>query len=120
MTQEKLLSELQLTHAHTHFSQAQTHTPTHTLYPPTHLHTHTHSDLDAPNNTVFTFFGTVGALLPGTLPYMVRNGVDVFAVLLFLGGVIHLILALWFVIEYFIINWQNFRLPRFTYRLLSK
>ena len=39
---------------------------------------------------------------------------------LYAYGIVHLILSLWMVLEYFVVNWPNFRLPKFYYRLKSQ
>lgn len=48
------------------------------------------------------------------------NGVNVFKILLYVGGGIHLVMTLWFVLEYFVTNWPNFKLPKLYYRILEQ
>ncbi len=36
---------------------------------------------------------------------------------LFILGPIHLVLSLWMLVEYFAVNWPNFVLPRYIYRI---
>ncbi len=84
-------------------------------------HLFMYSDLDMDpddgNNSLYTFRSVAGAITPMVLEYFSETA---FRVLLYAGGAIHLIITLWFVVEYIIVNWPNFRAPRFVYRILSK
>ena len=64
-----------------------------------------------PHSVNVTFEESIGAFVPA-FP-------DWFRIVLFLFGAIHLFFSLWMLIEYFLINWKNFRLPHFFYYPLA-
>jgi len=65
------------------------------------------SNLRQTNYMNVTFEETIGAIQPGFQ--------DWFQVVLYVFGAIHLLFSLWMLMEYFLINWKNFVLPRFFY-----
>lgn len=64
----------------------------------------------------FTFFNASGAIEPEFLPYWQ----GVFGPVKLAFGSFHLFLSLWMFLEYFIVNWPNFRLPRFYYSIITR
>jgi hypothetical protein len=68
---------------------------------------------DLQENRTFTFFNASGAIQPDFLDYW-RGA---YRPVLYTFGTFHLILSIWMALEYFIINWPNFRLPPVYYSL---
>ena len=64
----------------------------------------------------FTFSDTAGAIHPHFLSYW-RGA---YRPVLYTFGSIHLILSIWMVLEYFVINWPNFRLPSIYYSFIAR
>ena len=67
-------------------------------------------------NRSFTFFNASGAIQPDFLGYWR----DAYRPVLYTFGTFHLILSIWMVLEYFIINWPNFRRPKVYYSLKAQ
>ncbi len=63
------------------------------------------------NKTDYSVRGAAGAIRPDT-----DNWFD--DVVVYLLGTIHLVLSLWMLVEYFVVNWPNFVLPRYVYWIL--
>ena len=74
------------------------------------------TDLEAQTARPFTFFNSSGAIQPDFLSYWG----SAYRPVLYTFGSIHLILSRWMLLEYFIINWPNFRLPSLYYNLLAR
>lgn len=66
---------------------------------------------------IYTFANASGAIKPAFIRYW---GDGAYQPVLYTFGSIHLILSIWMVLEYFIINWPNFRLPSFFYSVLTR
>ena len=66
---------------------------------------------------VYIFSNASGAIKPAFITYW-REGS--YPPVLYTFGSVHLILSIWMVLEYFIINWPNFRLPSFFYYVLTR
>ena len=66
---------------------------------------------------VYVFSNASGAIKPAIISYW-RDGA--YPVVLYTFGSIHLILSIWMVLEYFIINWPNFRLPSLFYSVITR
>ena len=65
---------------------------------------------------VYTFFNASGPIQPNFLGYWG----NAYRPVLYVFGVGHLILSIWMVLEYFILNWPNFRLPSLYYSIVSR
>jgi hypothetical protein len=74
------------------------------------------TDLQAETARPFTFFNSSGAIQPDFLAYWG----SAYRPVLYTFGSIHLILSIWMLLEYFIINWPNFRLPSIYYSLVAR
>ena len=74
------------------------------------------SGLQAETARPFTFFNSSGAIQPDFLDYWG----NAYRPVLYSFGSIHLILSIWMLLEYFIINWPNFRLPSLYYDLVAR
>ena len=72
--------------------------------------------LQAETTRPFNFFNSSGAIQPDFLAYWG----NAYRPVLYTFGSIHLILSIWMVLEYFIINWPNFRLPSLYYNLVAR
>lgn len=71
---------------------------------------------DERQSLVYTFFNSSGAIQPDFLSFW-RGA---YRPVLYVFGSIHLILSIWMVLEYFIINWPNFKLPSIYYSLITR
>ena len=71
---------------------------------------------DERSSLFYTFYNASGAIRPDFLQYW---GDGAYPPVLYTFGSIHLILSIWMVLEYFIVNWPNFRLPSFFYSVLT-
>jgi hypothetical protein len=73
-------------------------------------------DLRGPFSPFITFFDASGAIRPQYLPYWR----DTYGVVALVFGLFHLFLSLWMFLEYFVINWPNFKLPRLYYTFITR
>lgn len=64
----------------------------------------------------YTFFNASGAIQPSFLRYWG----EAYRPVLYVFGTVHLIMSIWMVLEYFIVNWPNFRLPSLFYSIVTK
>ena len=64
----------------------------------------------------YTFFNASGAIEPEYLSYW--RGAYRPVKLVF--GSFHLLLSIWMVLEYFVVNWPNFKLPRLYYYFITR
>ena len=67
-------------------------------------------------NSSFNFFSASGAIQPKFLRYW-QNA---YRPVLYTFGSVHLFLSIWMFLEYFIVNWPNFKLPNLCYSLMTR